>query len=158
MISAWMKGLIIYLLLSGLVMKLVPGKNYERYVSFYMGLILVIMLAKPIFLIFSVNPGDIELIINSIDGYLTFSESDYADKSDINSGGTYYEYALNETIRQECISNGYNVTDVSVITGKNNDILSITLYIEEDIDENNIKNLIYDVYKIDMESIYIVRR
>ena len=157
MISSWMKGLVIYLLLSGLVMKLIPGKNYERYVSFYMGLILVIMLAKPVFLLFRLNNGDVAEIIDNADKYQDF-DNYYSDGKISPSKSTYYELGFEESLKEACIKGGYDVQQASVITDKAGNVLNVSLYVKGEIDENVLKNFIYEVYKIDTESIYIVRR
>lgn len=158
MISAWMKGLVIYLILSGLVMKLLPGKSYERYVSFYMGLILVIMLAKPVLLLFKVSSRDMDAVINNVDRYLTFEGADYQGGKANASNSTYYEWGFKEAIKEDCNKAGYEVYKVSVITDKSGNVLGLTLYVEGKTDENDLKNYINDVYKVDFESIYIVRR
>ncbi len=158
MITSWMKGLVIYLLLSGLVLKLVPGKSYERYVSFYMGLILVIMLARPVFLLFGLSNKDMDALINKADSYLDFNDFFDSEKTVDYSQSTYYELGLGEALKESCIKEGYEVFDVSLITDKNGNLISVTLYVKGDFDENVLKNYINEVYKIDMKSIYIVRR
>ncbi|MBQ9200467.1 MAG: stage III sporulation protein AF [Lachnospiraceae bacterium] len=157
MVSSWIKGLVLYLIISGLVMKLVPGKNYERYISFYMGLILVILLARPIVFLFGISEGDIDRLSKSVNEYLTFNsyEEELKEKADNIS---FYESGINEAIKQDLNNQGYAVDKTSVITDKNGSFISITIYLSGDFDENNLKKLINDVYKFDLESIYIVRR
>lgn len=158
MISSWMKGLVIYLILSGLVMKLLPGKSYERYVSFYMGLILVVMLAKPVLLLFKTGEKDMDAVLNNVDRYLTFDGVYSKNSTDSYTNGTYYEMGFKEAVKKTCIDAGYDVSEASVITDKSGNVLSLTLYVKGETDENVLKKYIYDVYKIDFESIYIVRR
>ena len=157
MLTAWMKSLVIYLILSGLIMKLIPGKNYTRYISFFMGIIMIIIIADPIISIFNLKEGDVDVIKRDIEEYMSvnsFGNSGYVSKDEDN----YYNLSLNEAIKYECNNNGYKVSNVSVITDTDNNVLSCMIYIQETYDEKNIKNLINDVYKIDLESIYIVRR
>ena len=155
MISAWMKGLVIYLILSGLVMKLVPGKSYERYISLYMGLILVIILSKPVLMIFNFDDSYAYTLMESFDSYLSFNRENYNEPG---AYYTYYELGLSEAIKEGCKEEGIAVYDVSVVTDENNNVLSITVYVGSNEDENYLKSLINDVYKSDFESIHIVRR
>ena len=39
----------VFYLLEQMVLNLLPGKRYERYVRFYLGLLLVLLLLKPVF-------------------------------------------------------------------------------------------------------------
>ena len=42
----------VFYLLEQMVLNLLPGKLYERYVRFYLGLLLVLLLLQPVFRIF----------------------------------------------------------------------------------------------------------
>lgn len=42
----------VFYLLEQMVLNLIPGKNYEKYVKFYLGLLLVLLLLQPVFRIF----------------------------------------------------------------------------------------------------------
>ena len=42
----------VFYLLEQMVLNLLPGKIYERYVRFYLGLLLVLLLLQPVFGIF----------------------------------------------------------------------------------------------------------
>ncbi len=42
----------IFYLLEQMVLNLLPGKIYEKYVRFYLGLLLVLLLLQPVFRIF----------------------------------------------------------------------------------------------------------
>ena len=155
MINAWMKGLVIYLILSGLVMKLVPGKSYERYISLYMGLILVVILSKPVLMLFNSDKVYADRLMDSFNNYLSFNSA-YSELE--NYHDTYYELGLGEAIKKRCEEEGVVLYKVTVITDNDNNILDITVYTDETTDENYLKSLINDVYKFDFESIHIVRR
>lgn len=155
MIGAWMKGLVIYLILSGLVMKLIPGKNYEKYISLYMGLIMVIMLAKPVLMLFSVRDSGADRFMESIDNYLDFNlDNVYGSDKSMN----YYELGMSETIRLDLLKNGYDLSEISFITDETERVLSVTLYLTGEFEEKDLKKYINEVYNIDFESIHIVRR
>lgn len=48
-IYSWMKNLAVFYILLNSVVHLVPDKRYERYVRFFMGLLLILMLCTPVF-------------------------------------------------------------------------------------------------------------
>ena len=48
-IYSWMKNLAVFYILLHSAVHLVPDKGYERYVRFFMGLLLILMLCTPVF-------------------------------------------------------------------------------------------------------------
>ena len=44
-----------FYLLEQMVLQLIPGERYERYVRFYLGLLLVLLLLQPVFQIFRLS-------------------------------------------------------------------------------------------------------
>lgn len=50
----------VFYLMEQMVLNLLPGKAYERYVRFYLGLLLVLLLLRPVFQIFD--------LVEQIDG------------------------------------------------------------------------------------------
>lgn len=160
MLFGWMKSLIIYLILSGLVINLAPGGNYKKYISFFTGLIVIIILAEPISYIFKLSGGDIDEFTAGIEEYMEQAEV-IEDRDTIYD---YYEMSLGEAVKQSVCSEGYKVTAVEIITDEQENVLKCTVVLDssEQVSGNetevNIKKCIYDVYNIDFESIYIVRR
>ena len=45
----------VFYLLEQMVLQLIPGERYERYVRFYPGLLLVLLLLQPVFQIFRLS-------------------------------------------------------------------------------------------------------
>ena len=45
----------VFYLLEQMVLQLIPGERYERYVRFYLGLLLVVLLLQPVFQIFRLS-------------------------------------------------------------------------------------------------------
>lgn len=45
----------VFYLLEQMVLHLIPGERYERYVRFYLGLLLVLLLLQPVFQIFRLS-------------------------------------------------------------------------------------------------------
>ena len=49
------KYVAVFYLMEQMVLNLLPGKTYERYVRFHLGLLLVLLLLRPIFHIFDLT-------------------------------------------------------------------------------------------------------
>lgn len=47
--------IVVFYLLEQMVLQLIPGERYERYVRFYLGLLLVLLLLQPVFQIFRLS-------------------------------------------------------------------------------------------------------
>ena len=45
----------VFYLLEQMLLQLIPGERYERYVRFYLGLLLVLLLLQPVFQIFRLS-------------------------------------------------------------------------------------------------------
>ena len=50
-----LKSLVLYLILSGIVLNFSPNSNYKRYIRFFLGLLILILLAEPIQFIFHMS-------------------------------------------------------------------------------------------------------
>lgn len=44
----WMRSLAYYMVLMTAVLQVIPNKQYKKYIQFYMGLIIVLMLCSPL--------------------------------------------------------------------------------------------------------------
>lgn len=160
MLYGWMKSLIIYLIMSGLVINLAPGSNYKRYIGFFTGLIVIIIISEPISYIFNISGGDIDKLVTSVEGYMD-SRSSLETQDNIYD---YYDMSLSQAIKYSLMEAGYEVSDIEIITDDREQILKCTVSVEGELQEIsetgeiNIKKHISDVYNVDFDSIYIVRR
>lgn len=165
MLYGWMKSLIIYLILSGLVMNLAPGKNYKRYINFFTGLIVIIILAEPLAYIFHLSSGDLSGFAQSIGDYMeqnnTVREHDTIYD--------YYEMSLGESMCHELRKKGYPAESAEIVMDGERRVLRCTIILESgagafdsavqsDETISGMKNYISDVYNVERDSIYIVRR
>ncbi|MFG6331742.1 MAG: stage III sporulation protein AF [Lachnospiraceae bacterium] len=58
----------VFYLLEQMVLNLLPGNSYERYVRFYLGLLLVILLLQPVFEVFAlVGRVDMEVLVYELE-------------------------------------------------------------------------------------------
>lgn len=58
----------VFYLLEQMVLNLLPGKGYEKYVKFYLGLLLVLLLLQPVFRIFRLTEQmDTEALMTTLE-------------------------------------------------------------------------------------------
>lgn len=156
MLFGWMKSLIFYLLLATIVTHMAPSNQYKQYIRYFIGLVVIVLLASPLKFMFEFGSGDLQELlieISHIEGQET-SEG---------VGGTitdYYGMGFREGIKKELAS--YPVEDVAIITDAEENLLQCTIYLTEgkatDEMELEIKKYISDVYNLDDVRIYVVRR
>lgn len=48
MIGEWIQNISVFLIISAAVLHAVPGKDYRKYIRFFTGIILILLLAEPI--------------------------------------------------------------------------------------------------------------
>ena len=48
----WIKNLVFYLILMTMLMQIIPDSDYKKYIRFFTGLVLILLLARPVFGIF----------------------------------------------------------------------------------------------------------
>lgn len=156
MLFGWMKSLIIYLILAGLAVNLSPGKNYKRYIGFFNGLVVIIILGKPISYILGLSGGDIDSFTEGLNYYINENSSPEVNDSMYN----YYEMSVDMAIEETIRSLGIDVTRVVAITDAEGNILSADIYLPEicDSEEQMIKKYISDVYNVNEASINVLRR
>jgi stage III sporulation protein AF len=173
-----MKNLIAYMLLSALVEKLVPGKSYQRYISLTGGLIMIMLLVRPLVSIFGGDDSelikkienyidaadDIDYSLEDITGAVYEAESFLEDKPDYGTAGN------EETLRSILKNLGAELENLEIMKDKNGEILRIIVVVSVAYDENaeadlideddntQIKKCVAEIYNIDTENIYIVRR
>ena len=54
-IYQWIENIAFYLVIIVAVIQMTPGKNYKKYIQFFAGLILILMMAGPILKIFNME-------------------------------------------------------------------------------------------------------
>lgn len=59
-IYQWIENIAFYLVIVVAVMHMIPGESYKKYIRFFIGMILILMLSGPIFKIFGMSdfPGE----------------------------------------------------------------------------------------------------
>lgn len=158
MLYSWVKGVVIYLILASLFISLSPSGHYKKYISFFSGLVMIILVMQPLAYILNLGRGDLDSMTRGINSYLKYT-SDVNEPDDIYD---YYEMSFGESIKYFLKDRGYEVLELSLITDDADNIISITIYVSYDESQPNaeleIKNYLFDVYNLSNDSIYIIRR
>ena len=156
MLFAWMKSLLFYLLLSGIVIHIVPSNQYKQYIRYFIGLVVIVLLASPLKFLFEFGSGDLQELLAQI-------EQIEVSEGDMQTGGNIYDYyslGLREGLTEEL--KDYHVEDVSILTGTDGTIRQCLVYVSEadytEEAEMEIKKYISDVYNLDNARIYVISR
>ena len=158
MLFGWMKSLIIYLIFAGAIINMSPAGSYKKYIKFFTGIVAIIILMKPISFIFDFDESMLYGVVNEIELYS--KDEKLGDEQSID----YYDLSLAEAIKLELSHRGFLVDQVSVITDKDNRLLSCVVYIskkselDKEFEINNIKKYLFQVYNLDNHNINVVRR
>ena len=76
----------------------------------------------------------------------------------------YYDLGLSEGIKLELIKRGFSVEEVSVTTDKQDMLIGCKVFVsnnsklDSSFEENEIKKYIFDVYNLEFDNIYVLRR
>ncbi|MBR3833623.1 MAG: stage III sporulation protein AF [Lachnospiraceae bacterium] len=160
MLFGWMKSLIIYLIFAGVIINLSSSGSYKKYIKFYTGVVAIIILIKPISYIFNFDEKALYgalMEIDSLGNY--YEELPSGDKI-----ADYYDMSLSQGIKLELQHRGYMVEEVSVTTDRDDKLVGCRVYIDKaseldkSFEENNIKIYINEVYNLNVDNIYVVRR
>ena len=92
-VYGWIQNITVYLIAASAVMYAVPGKDYARYIRFFSGLILILLLTTPILNLFGMK-GRFEAFYQSNEYRLEQQEIEKADEFYRNSG--LFEYLQTE--------------------------------------------------------------
>ena len=59
-IYEWMENIAFYLVLLVAVMQMIPGEHYKKYIRFFAGMILILMLSVPVLKLFGMSGFQME--------------------------------------------------------------------------------------------------
>ena len=76
----WLENISYFLVLSAVVIHLLPGEVYRRYVRFYLGLILISLVLGPVLNLKNTELPDLDRASNSLERRLSELESEYENK------------------------------------------------------------------------------
>lgn len=76
--SEWLENISYFLVLTAVVIHLLPGEHYRKYVRFYLGLVLISIILGPLLNLKSRKLPDFEEASRSIESRLESLEKEYA--------------------------------------------------------------------------------
>lgn len=65
-INEWIQNIAVFLVVSSAVLHAVPGNDYHKYIRFFIGLILIVMVAEPIINLAGTAEGFEEIYENTV--------------------------------------------------------------------------------------------
>lgn len=161
MIYSWIKNLVVYLILSNVLNHMIPGSNYKKYIGFFSGLIIVVILLEPLSFIL----GDSERITKTINSNINYLLGDVYEgtKDEIMAAGPGYmhmslEEALVKYLRDDLGMPDDSIHFVEVLTDEQCSVTACRVGVSGDIDEEELTMKISYFYNMDINNIYILRR
>lgn len=154
----WIKTLVIYLIISKLIIQIIPGASYKKYIHFLTGLMIVLIIVDPISKLLKFDLCDIEASINYINECINDEASGELSGENLYD---YYELSLATVIKNDINKIIDDDCQCEIITDKDENIAICRIYLNKKTDDATIakiKNHIEDVYNIDVKSIYIISR
>ncbi len=114
-IYGWIQNITVYLIVTAAVLYAVPGKDYGKYIKFFSGLILILLLASPVLSLTGMK-GTFEDIYRSSEYELQKQEIENAEEIYRNSGLEDYISGM----ENEKASDSQDETDGNYRTGQIN--------------------------------------
>lgn len=128
-IYKWIKDLAVFYILFTALLHLVPNEKYERYVRFFMGILLIFMLSTPLFTILGKSGELLERF--QINYQIETAVREHQEKSNLQKYYLEkgYELQIKEKIMDEMKNIGIQVenADVSIREGS----LKVVIYLRE---------------------------
>lgn len=125
----WMEGLAVFYILLTCVLHLVPRESYQRYVRFFMGLVLTVMLCTPVLSIFGESRNlfaEFEIQYEQEDLLRQQQEQERLQELYLMEG---YEQKLQELCRKALQEEGIFPEEICADMGE--DSITVTLSMEE---------------------------
>ncbi len=135
----WIKNLAVFYILFTAILHLVPNGKYERYVRFFMGLLLIFMLSTPVFSLFGKSG---ELIESFQENYK--EEAAVRERKELENLQEFYlekgyEWESREKIMEKLKESGIELTDAAVnIEGGE---FHVILYLKEEPDKEEERRI-----------------
>lgn len=128
-IYKWVKNLAVFYILFTALLHLVPSEKYERYVRFFMGLLLIFMLSTPLFTILGKSGELIETF--QVNYQIETAVREQQEKSNLQKYYLEkgYELQIKEKILDEMENIGIQIENVDVNISEEN--LKVVLYLRE---------------------------
>lgn len=93
-IYEWLKNLTTYTLLMSLIIQLIPNETYQKYIRFFCGMVLIVLLITPLFQMFGLK-GEFEELYQSKEYEQMIRELEEAERVAIKETGEM-EHGLEE--------------------------------------------------------------
>ena len=123
----WVRNMAVFYILFTAILNLVPDKKYEKYVRFFMGLLLIFMMSTPIFSLFGKGQeltGNFQVYLSRENKAKEEKELENLQKAYLEKG---YETELGKKIQETLQKKGIEIQGVKVnIEGEQIQVVVIT--------------------------------
>ncbi len=147
-IKDWVIAIVGFILIMSLISHLVSGRKFLKYIRFFMGLILILIVLRPTGKVFSIEKiyNDIlrvcigKMELNNVKTELVTGVGEYTD-----SVLSSYKAAISETIKGIVEEKGYKVNDIEaeIVTDENSEdygiITGLKVFLSAEQKDNKIK-------------------
>ena len=110
----WVRNMAVFYILFTAILNLVPDKKYEKYVRFFMGLLLIFMMSTPIFSLFGKGQeltGNFQVYLSRENKAKEEKELENLQKAYLEKG---YETELGKKIQETLQKKGIEIQGVKV--------------------------------------------
>ncbi|OUQ46577.1 stage III sporulation protein AF [Ruminococcus sp. OM05-10BH] len=87
----WIKNLVFYLILMTMLMQIIPDSDYKKYIRFFTGLVLILLLARPVLGVFQLE-GEFENLYHSMEYRQNVKEMERAREQFESAEEGYFEW------------------------------------------------------------------
>lgn len=160
-LSTYIKNIAVFLIFSTFVEIIMPNGKYKEYIRFILGIILIVIMIKPINNLISSIDKNFDISIMKVQSELNKYTASY--ESDLYAGKQkeLIKKEFQSNIKSQIISiikNYLTVNNIEVLLKEDSfDIEQINIYASENSDENilSAKNSVSDFYNLSIDNIHI---
>ena len=87
----WIKNLVFCLILMTMLMQIIPDSDYKKYIRFFTGLVLILLLARPVLGVFQLE-GEFENLYHSMEYRQNVKEMERAREQFESAEEGYFEW------------------------------------------------------------------
>lgn len=150
-VVAWMKSIILFSIMISMVFRLLPGKQYEKYVRIFAGLLLILIVVQPLSKLFGVDKSlKKQFELNSLQATQKEIERDIG--AGVSQKEKQYEALYATQIKADLIKQGYEVKQVALsVSWKEDNLVPSSLFIEIGREKQEIDQVVIETIDLSRE-------
>lgn len=141
-VSSWIQTIAVCLILVSIVINMIPSEQYKKYIRLFLGLVLVIMIARPLIQL----SNDESLLNEYLNYYQKATESEIPNMEGIEKQREQaiwdvYEKQIKEELELSANKNGWHIVDIHFELEEKDSVTNIVqmqIDLNDQMDENQI--------------------